>query len=149
MLFLLTVIGMYFAIGVALALGASALLEVFHSVQHTNAFLIGQLIIGVVLTLVSHKMDKKPTSQQVGSGPGRISQWRERAMGSGQASTSLLLGVMAFAVAAVLTEVATMVPYLGAIGIITTNGPGWPGNAALLAGYCVVMILPALVLTLG
>ena len=56
--------------------------------------------------------------------------------------------LMALAVTAVLSEVATMVPYLAAIGL-TAEGAGLPGNALLLAGYCLVMIAPALLLTVG
>ena len=40
-------------------------------------------------------------------------------------------------------------PILAAIGIVTTSDVGWPGNAAILAAYCVVMVAPALLLLLG
>ena len=39
-----------------------------------------------------------------------------------------------------------MLPYLGAIGAITAGGLEWPNTAAVLGGYCLVMVLPALVL---
>ena len=42
-----------------------------------------------------------------------------------------------------------MLPYLAGIGLIATAGPGWPLNAAVLAGYCLVMVVPALVLLAG
>ena len=42
-----------------------------------------------------------------------------------------------------------MLPYLAGIGLISTAGPGWPLNAAVLAGYCLVMVAPALVLLAG
>lgn len=39
-----------------------------------------------------------------------------------------------------------MVPYLGAIGLLTASGLGLGGSALVLAGYCFVMVLPALVM---
>jgi Sap, sulfolipid-1-addressing protein len=50
---------------------------------------------------------------------------------------------MSLALLAGLTEVATMVPYLAVIGILTTSGLGPRLIVGLLAGYCVVMIVPA------
>src|SRR5690606_39516113 len=41
----------------------------------------------------------------------------------------------------------TMLPYLAALGLVGTQGPGWPTSALWVAGYCVVMVAPALVLT--
>jgi hypothetical protein len=37
-----------------------------------------------------------------------------------------------------------MVPYLGAIGLLSTSDLGWPARVATLAAYCLVMVLPAL-----
>src|SRR5699024_714265 len=54
--------------------------------------------------------------------------------------------VMGLALTAVAIEAASMLPYLAGFGIITTQGPGWPGSVLLLVGYCIVMIAPALVL---
>jgi hypothetical protein len=39
-----------------------------------------------------------------------------------------------------------MIPYLAGIGLISTSGLEWPATGLLLAGYCGVMVLPALVL---
>ena len=75
---------------------------------------------------------------------GRLSRWRERVLssesGSGRALAALAIG-------AGLVEVATMLPYLAALGLIGTQGPGWPVSGLWILGYCVVMIAPALVLT--
>ncbi len=151
-LFLATAVLCYFAIGLVLLLGASALREGFSAVSNTDAFLVGQLVLGAGLVVVSHFMDNKTArpraAERAAHGGGRISRWRARAMGtdeSGGATPALLI----LAVVAVLAEVATMLPYLAAIGIITTEGPGLPGDIGLLAGYCVVMIAPALALSIG
>ncbi|GAA3663149.1 GAP family protein [Microbacterium marinilacus] len=153
MLFLATVTVMYFGIGLALLLGASALLDVFDSVKRSDGFLVGQLVVGAALVVVSHRMDdrraRERAAQRAAAGTGRIARWREQAMGSERASAGTTASVVALAIAAVATEIATMVPYLAAVGIITTQGPGALGDAALLAGYCLVMILPALILTIG
>ncbi|MFE7505293.1 GAP family protein [Promicromonospora sp. NPDC057488] len=76
--------------------------------------------------------------------PGRLTRWRERALGSDSGSWPALAGL---AVGAGLVEVASMLPYLAALGLIGTQGPGWPASGLWVLGYCLVMILPALVLT--
>lgn len=57
--------------------------------------------------------------------------------------------LVALAVSAVLLELATMLPYLAAIGLITTQVPHWSIRVVLLMGYCLVMILPAVVLLIA
>jgi Sap, sulfolipid-1-addressing protein len=75
---------------------------------------------------------------------GRLSRWRERVLSSESGSGGALATL---AVGAGLVEVATMLPYLAALGLIGTQGPGWPTSALWILGYCLVMIAPALVLT--
>lgn len=41
-----------------------------------------------------------------------------------------------------------MLPYLGAIGLLGTSSLTGPEQVVVLAGYCLVMVLPALVLLL-
>ncbi|KPC71631.1 hypothetical protein ADL26_15330, partial [Thermoactinomyces vulgaris] len=57
----------------------------------------------------------------------------------------VLLG-LGLALGAATIEVATMLPYLAAIGMVTSAGIGAAGITATMAGYCLVMVLPALVL---
>ncbi|MGH3349885.1 MAG: GAP family protein, partial [Nocardioides sp.] len=59
-------------------------------------------------------------------------------------STAALAGL---AVLAGAVEVASMLPYLAAIGLIGTQGPGWPVSGLWILAYCGVMIAPALLLT--
>ena len=75
---------------------------------------------------------------------GRLSQWRERVLSSESGSGRALA---ALAVGAGLVEVASMLPYLAALGLIGTQGPGWPMSGLWVLAYCLVMIAPALVLT--
>lgn len=55
--------------------------------------------------------------------------------------------LMGLALTAAALEVATMLPYLAGIGMITAAEPAWDARTALLLGYCLVMVLPAIVLT--
>ena len=95
----------------------------------------GQLAVGVALFAYSFKFGGKNSK---GLGPGAL-RWRERATGTGGR-------IVALALVAALTEVATMLPYLAAVGILTSAHPHPLWLAALLAGYCVVMVVPALAL---
>lgn len=153
LLFLLTVTVTYFVIGLALLAGATALIDSFNGLQSSDAFLIGQLAVGVGLFVISIWTDNKGAreraAERAANGEGRISRWRAKAMGDGASSARSTAALMVLAATAVLAEVTTMIPYLAAIGIITVQGPGWPGDPALLAGYCLVMITPALALTFG
>lgn len=72
----------------------------------------------------------------------RLTRWRDRLL-SPQASGG---AVMAVAVGAGLVEVATMLPYLVAMGMLAEAPIGMPARIAALAAYCAVMVLPALVL---
>lgn len=57
-------------------------------------------------------------------------------------------GVIGLALIAGLLEVPTMLPYLVAIGFISNSTLPLPGEMFMLAVYCLVMLLPALLLLL-
>ncbi|MHC6175678.1 GAP family protein [Glutamicibacter endophyticus] len=59
------------------------------------------------------------------------------------------LGLLILAVVAGVLELPTMLPYLGAMSALAHSG--WADATQILAlgGYCVVMVLPAVVLTLA
>ncbi|HEY1105310.1 MAG TPA: GAP family protein, partial [Agromyces sp.] len=73
---------------------------------------------------------------------GRISRWRDRLLSDAASPAN----VMAVALAAGLIEVATMLPYLVAMGMLAEADLAAPMRFAALAGYCAVMIAPALLL---
>lgn len=155
LLFLGVVAGLYFLIGVAVMLGAGILIEHFSSSLETTTAYVIQVGVGIGLFLLSFVIEpteagKRRRAARVraraearGEDPdapsGPRGRWRERITGSPAA----LVGV---AVAAVGIELATMLPYLGAIGLMRAHAPSVPAALGLLAGYCVVMVLPALVL---
>ncbi|WP_423463306.1 GAP family protein [Promicromonospora sp. MS192] len=174
LLYLGSIAGFYALVGLAILLGANALSDALTTLSGTRWFLIAQLLVGVGLFAWSFKLEpvggRKPAAAVAGGaagsapvpadaaspagGPtadttpatraGRLSRWRERVLGSESGSGSALA---LLAVGAGLVEVATMLPYLAALGLIGTQGPGWPASGLWVLGYCVVMIAPALVLT--
>ncbi|MFZ3452874.1 GAP family protein [Arthrobacter sp. 7Tela_A1] len=58
-------------------------------------------------------------------------------------------GLMGLALLAGVLELPTMLPYLAAVGLVTASGTGWSASAGILALYCAVMLLPALLLLLS
>jgi hypothetical protein len=54
--------------------------------------------------------------------------------------------VVTLALLAAVLEVATMLPYLGAIGLLAGTEVSAGVQVGVLATYCLVMVLPALVL---
>lgn len=140
LVFLATVAACYLVLGVVLLVGAAALLEEVRPVLETTPFRVAQLVVGTGLLGLGLVIGRKRGSDA--PQPGRLLRWRERAM-SGRESTSALVGL---AMAAVTLEATTMLPYLAAIGLLGASALTLPASVAVLAGYCVVMVLPALVL---
>ena len=70
----------------------------------------------------------------------RTSTSASRGAGGG---TGVLVGL---ALGAGLLEVATMLPYLAAVGLLSASDLGAVAQGGVLAGYCLGMVLPALVL---
>lgn len=58
-------------------------------------------------------------------------------------------GLLGLALLAGLLELPTMLPYLGAVGLLTTSGIGWTESAGVLGLYCLVMLLPGGLLVTG
>lgn len=141
LVFLATVALFYLVLGVALTAGALALLDDLRPVVRSAPFQVAQLVLGVALFAYSFRFGRK----RAGSEPGRVLRWRERAM-SGEGSSKALI---ALALTAVTLEAATMLPYLAAIGLLSAAELTLPTTVAVLAGYCLVMILPALLLLGG
>lgn len=134
-----TVAGSYLVLGALLSLGARLLLD---DLQAWIASPVGGsvlVVVGLVLLVVA----LLPLRRAEGSRGGRLLRWRERAAGSEAGSLRPLMGL---ALAATLLEIATLLPYLVAIGILDRATLPLPLHAAALAGYCLVMVLPALVL---
>jgi hypothetical protein len=139
LVFLGTVAVFYFGVGVAAAASASALLPNLATIVESRPFLWVQLTVGVALFFLSFRIGKKKDNPEAGGG--RLARWRERALTTGSVG-----GLIGLALTAVAIELGSMLPYLAAIGLITTAQLAIGQIVAVMAGYCLVMILPALTL---
>jgi hypothetical protein len=135
--YLATIATFYFGVGLLIVAGVGSVGDTVSAALGGRTGLWLQLALGVGLFTLSFRFDPKRTRTT-----GRVDRWRERAT-SGSSSAGWLMGL---ALLAALAEVATMLPYLGAIGLLATSDvPGWT-VAVVLAGYCALMVLPAAVL---
>ncbi|WMY77649.1 GAP family protein [Citricoccus sp. I39-566] len=147
--------------GFAVMAGAGWVVEHHADLLGSRPVMAVGLVAGVGLFWWSFRLDSPAAQERSRSGAGRLARWRQRAVGAlpetpaepgataaGRRSSGLG-ALLALALTAGLAEVATMLPYLAAIGLIVTQGPGWPASGLLLVAYCVVMMLPALVLLAG
>ena len=152
-LFLFTVAGFYLLLGVGLATVASSVLDQVGDGLDSTAARIAQGVVGAALLVLGSTIEPwtkagkaKRTAARARTeavrGPGRLARWRSRAMaGGGSAAAIMALGVTAAGV-----EAASMVPYLAAIGLLAASGLDLPAVVLVLVGYCLLMVLPALVL---
>ena len=143
LVYLATIAVFYFGVGLVAVVAGESIVSALDGAAENRALLWGQLALGAALFAVSFRFDSKKRRNKPGGGT--IGRWRERTM-SGTASARWLVGL---ALLAALAEVATMLPYIGAIGLMATSDVSTAMVPALLAAYCVVMILPALVLLAG
>lgn len=127
-----TITVFYFAAGLLIVLGASRVIEHLDG----KVALWIQLVIGVFLFVVSFRFDGKKKSN--------TGKWQNRINANG--SVAALAGI---AVLAGVVELATMLPYLGAIGMMSAADLDPAQTVLLLAGYCLVMIVPAVLLLGG
>ncbi|WP_331766275.1 GAP family protein [Embleya sp. NBC_00896] len=144
--YLVTVAAFYFCVGVVLVLGADTALDAARRVLADIPSIplrVGQLVLGILVIALSYRLEARARRQ--GDTPGRMRRWRARAM-SGSGSFG---GLMSLALVAAALEVATMLPYLAAVGLIADADLAPHLTGAALAGYCVVMTVPAIVLAIA
>lgn len=141
LVFLGTVATFYFVLGLLLVAGVARFADDISDALETTPVQIVQLVLGLVLLAAGLRIGSAKSTEP----SGRLLRWRERAVGD----HGSVGGLMALALTAVLIEAASMVPYLAAIGLIGTADVSWPTTVAVLVGYCLVMVLPALVLLGG
>lgn len=127
-----TVVVFYFLIGGALMLGLDTALGALGNALDSRAAYWVQLVIGVVLFGLSFRFNGK---RKEGKPP---RNWIPVST-NGKAMVGLAL-------AATMLEVATMLPYLGAIGLLSTSDTNLVQRLLILAAYCMVMILPAVLI---
>jgi hypothetical protein len=142
LLYLAAIAVFYLGVGLLISLGAGSVISAIGDALRSTPALWVQLCLGVGLFILSYRLDPK---RRKNNGGGAIQRWRDRATAE-DTGVKWLIGL---ALLAGLTEIATMVPYLAAIGLLTTSNLSALVVLGLLAGYCVVMILPAGVLLAG
>ncbi|OAV59948.1 GAP family protein [Enteractinococcus helveticum] len=177
LVYLASICGFYFLVGLVLLFGArfvSSQVQIDWS--HPGMMLLG-FVFGLGLLVLSfvmdppkswHKAGPKEKTQNRGRMASRMIAWRQSMVQetvtpsadhpsvmvkSHYRSKGKNLNLMGLAATAGLLEVATMLPYLAAVGLLTASAPtlglGSVQSAGVLAGYCVVMVLPMLILLLG
>ncbi|MFY0407158.1 GAP family protein [Solicola sp. PLA-1-18] len=145
--YLATVAGFYAVVGVALVAGAGWLVEVASGLAENRPLRYAQLVVGAAMLAVGVFGDprrwfgREPEPRPDGT-PTRATQWRDRLVGP-DASYAAVAGV---GLLAALVEVASMLPFLAAVGIITAADLPAVGWVPLVLAYTAVMVLPALVL---
>ncbi|UFU03288.1 GAP family protein [Ruania suaedae] len=141
--FLLTVALFYWLVGLLLLAGAESLLTALE--EDSPVLTYGQLALGAALFAGSFFVGRgRKDASAAPAPPGRLARWRERTVSAeGRGGWPALVGL---ALAAAALEVATMLPYLGAVGMLTAAEVAPAQRVLLLTGYCMIMVLPALVL---
>ncbi|MGQ5260657.1 GAP family protein [Micromonospora sp. ZYX-F-536] len=135
--YLATIAAFYLAVGLLLVWGGARLADALGGAMDNRGVLWAQLVLGVALLALSFRYDGKRRPRT-----GGVLRWRDRAT-AGDSSARWLVGL---ALLAALAEVATMLPYLAAVGLLATSEVGSATVVVLLAGYCLVMVLPAVLL---
>ncbi|MGG0207669.1 GAP family protein [Bacillus mycoides] len=130
LVYLLTIAGFYFAVGVSLMLGLDFLLEIISGVFQNRIVSRTFFIIGVILFIASFYVPTKKSSDLP------------------TPKSKSILSMVALGFTTSLIEVGTALPYFVAIGIMTTSNLSWVEWSSILAGYNFIMVLPSLVLFL-
>jgi cytochrome c biogenesis protein CcdA len=130
LVYLLTIAGFYFAVGVSLMLGLDFLLEIISGVFQNRIVSWTFFIIGVILLIASFYVPTKKSSDLP------------------TPKSKSILSMVALGFTTSLIEVGTAFPYFVAIGIMTTSNLSWVEWSSILAGYNFIMVLPSLVLFL-
>lgn len=151
LLYLGTITVFYFAVGLLLLLGVVNVIDIGRAFLDSEPGQLTLLTVGIALFAIGIWMGVADSrrAKRIKAGDldavarrGRLLRWRERLLSdrTGRA------GVMGIALVAGLIEVAGMLPYLIGVTLIGNAPIAGPMRVAALAGYCLVMVLPALVL---
>lgn len=144
-IYLVTIGSFYFAIGVGLLSGARLAVGAIGPALASDTGRYIQLAFGAALVIVSFLIDPRIVARlraRRGLPPKPPGAWRQRALGA----DARLGTIISVALLAGLVEVASMLPYLAAVGILVAAGGPIEQQMAILGGYVVIMVLPALVL---
>ncbi|SDS80503.1 GAP family protein [Corynebacterium timonense] len=132
--YLFTVALVYFLLGLGMLLGFAGLGSVAERVTQTDIFPWITLTLGAALAVFGI-FGPDPTKPEPGQLP-------KRATGA----TSSLPRMVALGLGASLTEAATMLPYIAAMGIIGSWDIPSVAKAGAVGIYCLIMIVPTVLL---
>ncbi|KAA9393769.1 hypothetical protein FCK90_10100 [Kocuria coralli] len=135
----------YWLLGLVLLSGVDLALQPLGAFFGSRPGAVLLLAAGIGLTVLSWWMDPKEVRKRGGDPDAATERWITRA----ERAVRSWRGLVALAVAAGVAEVATMLPYLAAIGGLAQSGLPYRASGLALAVYCVVMILPALLLAVA
>lgn len=147
LLYLATISLFYLALGGALLAGADLVVGLGSALDGGGTVDLVQLGVGLALLLLSFWPDtpwaKRNAARREAAGePGRAQRWADLVA----TSAGRPRAVVGVALAAGLIEAASMVPYLGAVALISTSDLGSTASFSVLVAYVALMTLPALVL---
>ncbi|MFW6599975.1 GAP family protein [Propionibacteriaceae bacterium Y2011] len=136
-----TIVVAYAAIGAVLITGGRSLGGWLAEASTSPVLGALQLAVGVALVVISFRMDTPEARER---GNARVTRWRAKVSvghpGGGLGALAVL------ALGAVAIEAASMLPYLGAIGLMTASDLPPAALGITLLVYCLVMVTPALLL---
>lgn len=128
----------YFALGITLMLGFAGIGPIITEATQTDWFPWVTLALGAALAAfgIFAPNPKKPEPDETNV-PTDTTKMQK-------ATRAGLAGMVSLALGAAVIEAATMLPYLAAIGIMQSFDMTPPLRLALLAAYCIIMVLPAM-----
>lgn len=138
--YLITITGFYLALGVLVLQGLHLAAPDIDRLLSNPAAVWTQAVIGtglLIFALLPASRAKRAT--------GRLARWQARVHGG----TLSIRAAAGLALAAGLLEAASMVPYIAAIALLLGAGISPATEIVLLAGYVMVMVLPATALFAG
>jgi LPXTG-motif cell wall-anchored protein len=140
--YLLLVAAGYLVLGIALLGGISARREELSTALDSRPgdFALMAVGIGLILLGAWYGLRRKRDS-----GQDRLSRWRDAVVGE----SASVRGVVTVAAIAIGLEIAMMFPYLVAIDTLADSDSSWVIEVLVLALYCLVMVAPAMLLTVG
>ncbi|ALJ21052.1 GAP family protein [Microbacterium sp. No. 7] len=148
-LYLATICLFYLGVGVLLMLGIVNLIGAAVAFVESTAGRLTILVAGLAMLVGGiavgmresrRRKEARARGETAVRTGGRVLRWRDRALDD-EASAWSVVGV---ALAAGVVELAGMLPYLIGMGLIAGEPVALGAKYALLAGYVVVMIVPAL-----
>ncbi|MEV7692928.1 GAP family protein [Microbacterium sp. NPDC089189] len=151
LIYLATIGSFYFVVGGVAAWGVAQVpsskagLFTTPAVSAIQLVLGGAIVGGAIVALRRVGLERARSSESATAGrlapSRRLARWRHAAVADPSGKQVVLI-----ALGAGLIELATMVPYLAAIGMVSSSGAATGTRVALLAGYCALMVTPALLL---